>query len=45
MLENSEKLLILISKVLEVNKSEINDNTPPKNIRNWDSFNTLKIIL
>ncbi len=27
MLENSEKLLILISKVLEVSKSEINDNT------------------
>ncbi len=45
MLENSEKLLILISKVLEVSKSEINDNTSPQNIRNWDSFNTLKMII
>ena len=45
MLENSEKLLTLISEVLEVNKSEINDNTSPNNIKNWDSFNTLKMII
>ena len=45
MVENSEKLLTLISEILEINKSEINDNTSPKNIKNWDSFNAMKMII
>jgi len=42
---NLDKLLVLLSDIFQVNKSEINDNTSPQNIKTWDSFNTLKMVL
>ena len=44
MLENSEKLLTLLSGVFKVDARVINDETSPENIDTWDSFNTLKMI-
>ncbi len=44
MLENSEKLLTLLSGVFKVDARIINDETSPENIDTWDSFNTLKMI-
>ena len=42
---NSEKLLVLLSEIFQVNKSEINNNSSPQNTKTWDSFNTLKMVL
>ena len=42
---NSDKLLVLLSEIFQVNKSEINNNTSPQNTKTWDSFNTLKMVL
>ena len=44
MLENSEKLLTLLSGVFKVDARVINDESSPENIDTWDSFNTLKMI-
>ena len=45
MANNSEKLLSLLSNVFKVEASAINDDTSPDNMKTWDSFNTLKIIM
>ena len=45
MANNSEKLLSLLSNVFKVEVSAINDDTSPDNMKTWDSFNTLKIIM
>ena len=42
---NLDKLLVLLSEIFHVNKSEINNNTSPQNTKTWDSFNTLKMVL
>ena len=42
---NLDKLLVLLSDIFQVNKSEINNNTSPQNTKTWDSFNTLKMVL
>lgn len=34
-----ESLKELVSRVLEVDKKEINDKSSPENISSWDSFN------
>jgi acyl carrier protein len=40
----SEKLFSLISKVLEVPKSELSDKSTPESIENWDSYNGLLLV-
>ena len=35
----SEKLYQIISKVFNVDKNRINDETSPENLEEWDSFN------
>jgi len=40
----SEKLYNIISKVMSVPVSEINDESGPDNIESWDSFNALVLI-
>ncbi len=35
----SEKLYLLISKVLKISLSEINDETSPQTVSTWTSFN------
>jgi len=35
----SEKLYQIVSKVLNVDISKINDETSPENLDEWDSFN------
>ena len=35
----SEKLYQIISRVFNVDKSKINDETNPENLEEWDSFN------
>ena len=42
---NLDKLLVLLSDIFQVNKSEINNNSSPQNTKTWDSFNTLKMVL
>ena len=40
----SEKLYTIISQILSVPVSEINDESSPKTIKSWDSFNGLILI-
>ena len=40
-MDNSLKLLQILSSVLEIDQSEINDATSPENTETWDSFNAL----
>ena len=40
----SEKLYQIVSKVMSVPISEINDTSGPENIENWDSFNGLLLV-
>jgi len=40
----SKKLYEIISKVMSVPVTEINDKTGPENIESWDSFNGLLLI-
>ena len=35
----SEKLYQIISRVFNVNKNRIDDETSPENLEEWDSFN------
>ena len=37
----SEKLYKVFAKILDVPISEINDESSPETIENWDSFNSL----
>jgi len=39
----SEKLYKLIAKILDVPVSDINDESSPETLENWDSFNSLVI--
>ena len=39
----SEKLYQIIGKILDVPVSEINDESSPETIENWDSFNSLML--
>ena len=36
----SEKLYGIIARVMDVSITEINDNSSPETIPNWDSFNS-----
>lgn len=38
------KLKKILSKVLEVKEEDINDDSSPDNIANWDSFNGLMLV-
>ena len=40
----SEKLYTIISQILSVPVSEINDESSPKTIKSWDSFNGLILV-
>tara|TARA_Y100000310_G_scaffold203470_1_gene203697 strand:+ start:1813 stop:2052 length:240 start_codon:yes stop_codon:yes gene_type:complete len=40
----SNKLYSIISKVMDVPESEINDQTSPENIESWDSLNLYMLI-
>ncbi len=39
-----DKLKEILSKILEIDKNKINDQSSPDNIESWDSFNHLLII-
>jgi len=39
----SKKLYQIIGKILDVPVSEINDESSPETIENWDSFNSLML--
>jgi len=39
----SKKLYHIIGKILDVPASEINDESSPETIENWDSFNSLML--
>ena len=40
----SNKLYSIISKMMDVPESEINDQSSPENIESWDSFNGLALV-
>ena len=40
-MDNNLKLLEIISSVLEIDQTKINDATSPENTDTWDSFNAL----
>ena len=39
-----EKLKLILSKVLGINKEGITDETSPDNVETWDSFNALMLV-
>lgn len=43
-MENSEKLISILSLILEIDEVDINDDTSPENTPSWDSFNALVIV-
>ena len=44
MLENNERLLALLSGILEIEESSITDETSPANTPSWDSYNALMMV-
>ena len=44
MSSNYEKLIALISRVLDIDKNSITDLTSPENTESWDSFNALVMV-
>ena len=44
MSSNNEKLIALISRVLNIDKNLITDLTSPENVESWDSFNALVMV-
>lgn len=38
------RLKKILAKILEIDESEINDNSSPDNIKSWDSFNGLMLV-
>ena len=44
MSSNNEKLIALISRVLDIDKNSISDLTSPENTESWDSFNALVMV-
>lgn len=44
MKENNNKFLAILSKILEVKKSEITDSMSPKTVPSWDSYNALMLV-
>jgi len=45
MSENMQKLMAILSRILEIDVSEIVDETSPNNVKKWDSFNMLNMVL
>lgn len=41
---NSEKLMLLLSRILDINIDNISDQTSPDNTENWDSYNGLMMV-
>jgi len=41
---NLEKLMLLLSRVLDIEIDTISDQTSPDNTENWDSYNGLMIV-
>lgn len=39
-----KKLKAILSEVLEIDESQITDETSPKNVETWDSFNGLILV-
>lgn len=44
LINNMARLEKILSKVLEVKEADINDESSPDNIANWDSFNGLMLV-
>ena len=42
--KNLEKLMLLLSRVLDIEIDTISDQTSPDNTENWDSYNGLMIV-
>ena len=40
----NEKLIQIISKVMKVPASDVNDDSGPQNIENWTSFNSYVLL-
>ena len=43
-INNMGQLKKILSKVLGVNETDINDDSSPDNIKSWDSFNGLMLV-
>lgn len=39
-----KKLKSILSRILDIEESSINDQTSPDNVESWDSFNGLMIV-
>ncbi len=44
MISNNQKLMTLISSVLNIDENSINNETSPENTESWDSFNALVMV-
>jgi acyl carrier protein len=44
MTSNNQKLMLLISSVLNIDINSISNDTSPENTESWDSFNALVMV-
>ena len=42
-MDNEQKLVSIVAKILKLDESLISDDTSPDNAKNWDSFNMLNM--
>ena len=42
---NTQKLMAILSIILDIDISSITDDTSPKNTAKWNSFNMLKMVV
>lgn len=42
--DNAKKLSAIITRVLEVKESDINDGMSPETVPSWDSYNALMLV-
>ena len=40
----SKKLFNIISRIMEIESSELTDESGPENVENWDSYNGLLLV-
>ena len=43
-MNNEQKLVLLLSRVLNLSSEDISDSTSPENTSSWDSFNALVLV-
>jgi acyl carrier protein len=40
----NDELIELFAEILEINPAELNDNSSPDNVKQWDSLSAMKLV-